>query len=169
MIVFRRFLPLLLLLGACETGPKSSGLVDAEPELVRAEIDQATSAQNNRFALTGLASSLLPGGTCGMVLWTLDANRPVPVLRYVAGKAGEFRINGVPHELIQVDSSGQSEFGVSSDQRYAAGKDITVNVEIVFGQGFDGGTYIERGVIRVDKPDLGTLVTPVAGLAGCRS
>jgi len=169
MKAFQRFLPLLLLLGACETGSKPKGLVAAEPDLVRAEIDQAVAAQSDRFALTALPSSLLPGGTCGMVLWTLDANKPVPVLRYVAGKAGEFRINGVPHELIQVDSSGQAEFGVFSDQRYAAGKDISVNVDIVFGQGFDGGTYIERGVIRVDKPDLGTLVTPVAGLAGCRS
>ncbi len=140
---------------------------DAQP--VRAQLPDATLNLPKAPNLTAIADPNLPRGDCGMVLWTLDVNRPIPVLRYVTGRNGDFNIDNVPHELVRLSVGGDSAFGIFPVQTFAAGTDIRVEVELQFGQGFDGGTYLERGVVTVNKPDAPSLVLPVAGLAGCRA
>ncbi len=155
-------------LTACaHTQPFVKDAIPATP--IPAKLPESSLTQSSALKLTGLPDSNLPRGSCGMVLWTLDARRPVPILRYVAGESGEFRLSGVPYELLRLNVGGDSAFGIFPVQSFAAGTDIRVDVELQFGQGFDGGTYLERGVISVAKPDFPTLITPVAGIAGCRS
>ncbi len=158
----------LVSLGACTTSsPSNDQIIEAQP--IRAQLpDDIDDGSNNRF-LTSINRSTLPKGTCGMVLWTLDANRPIPVLQYSQAENGELRLNNIPYELIRIDAQGDGAFGIFKNQTFAAGADIRVHVDLSFGQGFDGGTYLERGVIKVEQPDNLTLITPVAGIAGCRS
>lgn len=157
----------LNLLFACATDKIDSASTQNQP--VRAEVPLSLRPDASTISLTALSDGNLPRGKCGMVLWTLDASRPVPVLRYVAGNVGEVHLNNTPYELIRVNVGGNAVFGVFPVQSFAAGKDITVAVEVQFGQGFDGGTYLERGTISIEKPDSPTLITPVAGIAGCRA
>lgn len=167
-----RYLLWLISLGgiaACSTtGQKAQ---QAEPlETIRAELptDSANNGDDAVF-LTNLGVSNLPNGKCGMVLWTIDESRPIPVLRYVAGETGVVRFNQQPYELIRLTLDGQGAYGVFQEQSFAAGQDIRISVSIEFGQAFDGGTFLDRGIIRVERPDTATLVTPIAGLAGCRA
>ncbi|MEL6111532.1 MAG: hypothetical protein AAFR20_01895 [Pseudomonadota bacterium] len=155
-------------LGACASGsdvPK--GAVPATP--VPAQVSKFEKKNPDAVFLTDIGVARLPDRKCGMVLWTLDANQPVPVLRYVSGSSGLVSFNRVPFELVRIDVEGNGNFGVFERQRFAAGTDISVTVDVEFGQGFDGGNYLKRGLITVEQPDKPILVTPVAGLAGCRS
>jgi len=165
---FSLFATAIVSLTACTTfGEKQSKITGVET--VPAQVSSSAIKGSSTVALTSLADSSLPRGACGMVLWTLDANRPIPVLRYVAGDTGEFRLNRIPYELIRVNVGGNASFGIFPIQSFAAGANIEVSVELQFGQGFDGGTYLERGVISIEQPDSPTLVTPIAGIAGCRA
>jgi len=156
------------LVSACSTGlSDQKNIVPASP--VPAEMAGRDPEKPKEFFLTDIGVATLPNNKCGMVLWTLDANRPVPVLRYVSGNNGVISFNRIPFELVRINVSGSGNFGVFETQEFAAGADISVSVDVDFGQGFDGGTYLKRGVIRVERPDEPILLTPVAGLAGCRT
>lgn len=119
--------------------------------------------------LGGLADASLPAGACGMVLWTLDAQRPVPVFRFVAGKEGELVVNGAAVSVKRVRADGASSYGVYEEQSFLADDGLRVEVGVRFSLGFDGGSYLERGLIRVESSDGWSTVAPSAGLAGCRS
>jgi len=157
------------LAGCTATTSISQQSPSSTPELVRAKVPENNFTKTNMLVLTGLTDSSLPRGKCGMVLWTLDENRPVPVLRYVAENNGEFRLNQIPYELIRVEVGGNSAYGVFPQQVFAAGSDIRVSVNVRFGQGFEGGAYLDGGILKIEKPGQSTLVTPVAGIAGCRA
>lgn len=158
----------MALLGACTSNGAGGEDSVSAPAVVPAIIPPGVFTGSDTIMLTSLGESNLPHGSCGMVLWTLDANRPVPVLRYVVGDKGEFHLNRVPHELIRTNVGGNDLFGIFPRQSFVAGNDIKIGVELQFGQGFDGGTYLKRGVIILERPEGPTLVTPVAGIAGCR-
>jgi hypothetical protein len=119
--------------------------------------------------LGGLADASLPAGACGMVLWTLDAQRPVPVFRFVAGRTAELVVNGAAVSLQRVEADGASSYGVFEDQTFLADNGLRVDVGVRFSLGFDGGSYLERGLIKVESVDGWRTVVPSAGLAGCRS
>lgn len=119
--------------------------------------------------LSGLADASLPAGACGMVLWTLDAQRPVPVFRFVAGKGGELVVNGAAVSLKRVKADGANSYGVYEEQSFLADDGMRVEVGVRFSLGFDGGSYLERGLIKVESSDGWSTVAPSAGLAGCRS
>ncbi|MEX0645201.1 MAG: hypothetical protein WD076_07820 [Parvularculaceae bacterium] len=116
-----------------------------------------------------LKASNVPAGQCGMILWSLDENRPAPVFRYIAGKPAEVVIGGALVELVGTEVSGSMAFGVYEHQKFTAPSGITVAVDVRFSLGFDGGVYLERGLIVVESPDGWRTVAPSAGLAGCRS
>ncbi|MEL6790309.1 MAG: hypothetical protein AAFO78_07015 [Pseudomonadota bacterium] len=157
-----------LTLGACaSTSDVPKDAVPATP--IPAQVPKFENQNPDAVFLTDIGVARLPDRKCGMILWTLDANQPVPVLRYVSGSGGLVSFNRVPFELVRVDAIGNGNFGVFERQRFAAGTNISVTVEVEFGQGFDGGVYLKRGLITVEQPEKPTLVTPVAGLAGCRS
>ena len=121
------------------------------------------------LALGALAEPGLPKGECGMVLWTLEESRPAPILRYIAGKSADIVIGRAPAVLTLVEASGRSEFGVSEHQVFTTADRRRVKVDVAFGVGFDGGTYLERGLVTVETPDGWSNVAPSAGLAGCRA
>ncbi|MBI1365978.1 MAG: hypothetical protein GC153_08490 [Alphaproteobacteria bacterium] len=122
-----------------------------------------------KFALGPIAESNVPKGECGMVLWTLDDSQPMPILRYLSGKGGEISVGGVPVVLTIAETSGASAFGVSEHQVFSTTVGLKVTVDMHFSTGFDGGSYLQQGIVRVEAPDGWRIIAPSAGVAGCRA
>lgn len=120
-------------------------------------------------ALGALAQSAIPKGECGMVLWTLDENRPAPIFRYLSGKTADIVLDGAPFKLTRIKTAGAGGFGVFESQNFTGDNGISVSVETRFSLGFDGGSYLERGIVTVQTANGWRTVAPAAGLAGCRS
>lgn len=119
--------------------------------------------------VTALPDASLPKGSCGMILWTLDNERPAPVFRYVSSKTADAVINGAPVELRPVSASGVAAFGVSEAQAFVSDTGLRADVAFRFSLGFDGGSYIERGLVSITSEDGWKTVIPTAGIAGCRA
>lgn len=132
------------------------------------QADLAEALNRDTLLLTALPDSALPKGKCGMILWTLESERPSPVLRYVAGEKAEIAINGAPAALTLEDVSGASGFGVFESQTFTNEAGLSAAVTFRFGLGFDGGSYLERGLISVEADNGWRIVAPAAGIAGCR-
>lgn len=128
-----------------------------------------TDNDDGSFALTRLNEAALPPGKCGMILWTLDANAPTRILRYVSGETAQVAVNGAPVTLSLAETAGGSNFGVFERQVFVGGSGYDANVEVHFGLGFDGGVYLERGLVTVRSVSGWEIVAPAAGIAGCRS
>lgn len=126
-------------------------------------------APDEGIVLGALPASALPKGECGMMLWTLDEKRPAPVFRYVSGKTAEILVEGAIVSLTRVEAAGESAYGIAEEQKFVAENGISASVVVRFSLGFDGGSYLERGLITIDTPEGWRTVTPSAGLAGCRS
>lgn len=124
--------------------------------------------EGDALLLTGLAESALPRGKCGMILWVLNSDRPTPVLRYVVGEKAEIAVNGAPTALTLQESSGAGGFGVFEKQTFTSEQGLNADVTFRFGLGFDGGSYLERGLISLESENGWRLVAPAAGIAGCR-
>jgi hypothetical protein len=115
-----------------------------------------------------LPDAALPKGDCGMILWTLDVERPLPVFRAISQKGAEIVLDGQLQELQLADAGGGSGFGVFEEQTFSA-EGLSVSVRVRFGLGFDGGAYLERGLVSIEKADGWKTVIPAAGIAGCRA
>lgn len=160
---YRDFILLgVILLGGCTS-------LTGKPATVKANAQAAVEPNGSDVLLGALENARIPKGSCGMVLWTLDADRPIPVLRFIAGGQAEVAIDGALLTLTLSEASGGSGFGIYEDLKFRAEDDIVVAVAIRFGQGFDGGTYLQQGLITVEKQGGWKSVTPAAGIAGCRS
>ena len=127
-----------------------------------------TTNDDGSFLLTSLGDSALPKGKCGMILWTLDANQPTPILRYISGETATIAVNGAPVVLSLAETAGGGSFGVFERQVFVGGAGYDATVEVDFGLGFDGGTYLERGLITVKSENGWRISAPAAGIAGCR-
>ena len=103
-----------------------------------------------------------------MILWTLDVERPIPIFRAVSEKGAEVNVDGAVRKLTLEEFGGGSGFGVFETQTFV-GAGLTVTVRVRFGLGFEGGSYLERGLISIEKPDGWKAVIPAAGIAGCRA
>ena len=138
--------------------------------LVAGDDKAAISAQEASSApvVGSLPEASIPMGACGMILWTLDQARPSAIFRQVAGKGAEINLDGAVASLDLVQADGRSESAVFDQQRFSAGE-ITVEVRVNFSQGFDGGSYVERGLVSIEKPDGWRTVIPAAGIVGCRA
>jgi hypothetical protein len=121
------------------------------------------------IVLGAIADASLPKGECGMVLWTLEQDRPAPIFRYLSGKTAEVVVNGAPMELMRMETNGASAFGVSERQTFSSADGLEAMVNVRFSLGFDGGSYLERGLVTVTSKDGWRTVAPSAGLAGCRA
>ncbi len=147
-------------LAACETtggSQQSTGAIAQQP-------------LEEGYILTRIADSTLPAGECGMILWTLEDDRPEPIFRYVAGKTGDMSLNGAPATLTRLQSEGSRGFGISEAQVFTdETQQLQVIVTAKIGLGFDGGAYLERGLITIENEEGWRTVTPTAGIAGCRS
>ncbi len=124
---------------------------------------------DNPLLLTALPDSALPEGKCGMILWTLESDKPMAILRYVVGEGGEIAINGALSKIKLEDASGVSAFGVFERQTFVGETELIAAVTFQFGLGFDGGSYLERGLITVEAANGWRLAAPTAGIAGCRN
>ena len=145
----------------------------AAPAQTRAaDTDQNGQEEGVRFG--ALQQAALPEGSCGMLLWTLDGRTPQAVFRYVSGDKAEAVLNGAPVRLSLASSSGAARYGVAERLVFSASPDgpfagAELSVDARFGLGFDGGHYLESGLLAVSTPDGWRTVAPVAGLAGCRA
>ena len=113
-------------------------------------------------------NAAIPAGKCGMILWTLHDRHPRPVFVYILGEGARAVVNGEVVELPLVEASGVSRYGVAERQNFASENGFDASVRVAFGLGFDGGQYLERGVITLETADGWRAVTPTAGLVGCR-
>ena len=157
---------LIIALGGCETliGGNSAS-VAPESEAQQAPLTLAESDQ----ALGPLQQASLPEKSCGMILWTLEAQRPSAIFRFIVGDQGEIVLGGRTVLLTRIEQSGASGFGVFENQQFKNDDGVEVEIASRFGLGFDGGAYIERGLIKVRDASGWSIVAPAAGIAGCRS
>lgn len=166
MNALRMTIPALIAaLGACETlsdGANPTGVSVTEPA-------ESVAPGEDGYALGALANARIPDKSCGMILWTLEAQRPSAVFRYVAGENAEIVLGKRIVVLARADYSGASGFGVFENQAFQSEDGVEVEIESRFGMGFDGGAYIERGLIKVRDSSGWSIVAPAAGIAGCRS
>ena len=120
-----------------------------------------------------LTTDNLEPGTCGMLLWALEGTKPQLVFRHTDNGAAQMMIGGEPVRLELIDSGGEQRYGIAARQVFVlaqnAAEATEVRVNAVFGIPFDGGTYVEKGLITLRNSDGWERVTPVAGLAGCRA
>ncbi len=158
----------LVLASACSTlglskndQHRAAAPEQSEETLIAASADGQT--------LGALTETQLPDRSCGMILWTLDANRPSPVFRYVSGKEAEIVINDMPIAFTRVGGRGDSGFGIYQYQEFESETGLRLEVSSQFGAEFDGGSYLEQGLVKVHAPDGWSIVAPAAGIAGCRS
>ena len=115
-----------------------------------------------------LPQAFIPSEACGMLLWTVSAQRPIPVFRFVSGETAEIQLGGQIVPLTLMNVSGDSGFGVFEDQVFQSPDGLVVEVSAEFGVGFAGGAYLESGLIRMSDAAGWSAVTPAAGIAGCR-
>lgn len=129
-----------------------------------------TTAGEGGVVLGSLGAATLPGGQCGMLLWTTDGAdaSPVFIFRYVAGGAAQVVVNGKPTELARVETEGATGFGVAERQKFTSGAGLTVEVSLKFGTAFEGGTWLQNGYVAAETADGWRTVAPAAGIAGCR-
>ena len=126
-----------------------------------------TGADEN-FIVTAIEDSALPKGSCGMVLWTLDAEQPTPVFRAIIEKGAEISIDGAPVKMALTKVDGSANYGVFELQTFE-GEGLSAHIKVRFGQGFDGGSYVEHGIMTIEREDGWRTVVPAAGIAGCRA
>lgn len=161
-------LPILSVVAACASNPDAATQT-AAPAAPAAKYQ----VKNDAPRIAELRNKNLEPGQCGMLLWTLEKGEPIMVFRNVAGRQAEMIIDGAPARLDLVEEEGERRYGVSSEQAYTleAGTpgETRVKVSARFGTPFEGGVYVEQGVITLRNFFGWERVTPVAGLAGCRA
>lgn len=153
----------LMMIGACASGAGKARSSDAP-----ATVDLASSESGVK-GLQPIGDAQLPAKECGMMLWTLEGNRPAAVFQYVAGKNARINIAGKPVELTRTKFDGASGFGVFERQVFTSSDGVKVEVSSRFGLSFNGGAYLEQGLIKVSDQAGWSLVSPTAGIAGCRN
>lgn len=111
----------------------------------------------------------LPAGRCGLLLWTVSSGKPALIFRHITGDDATMIVDGKETSLTQVSASGERRQGIAQSQGYLAGlSGLSVEIDTQFGTSFPGGTYVDRGTIRLRNKEGWERVTPVAGIAGCR-
>ncbi|MCK5748940.1 MAG: hypothetical protein KAH44_22185 [Oricola sp.] len=148
------------LLGACA----SAGAPKAESA---ASLDLA-SAGVAAQGLRPIGDAQIPSGECGMVLWTLEGARPAAVFRFISGKQAQANVAGQPVRLVLTEFNGASGYGVFERQRFENESGVVIEVNARFGLEFKDGAYLEQGVIKVSDSAGWSMVSPAAGIAGCR-
>lgn len=161
-------LSVMVLAGCATTTPKTGSQTKASDQRVAGPLSLADDdVVTNGFG--ALADASLPAKECGMVLWTLEGSRPAAVFRYVTGKDAMINLGGADVTLERIDYNGASGYGVYERQQFQSADGIVVEVSAKFGLGFSGGSYLEQGVVKVTDSGGWSMVSPTAGIAGCRN
>lgn len=162
------FLLPVIFAAACASGP-DGGTRDSASAPAPAKYQVKDDAPK----IAELRNKNLEPGQCGMLLWTLNKGEPVMVFRNVDGRRAEMVIDGTPARLDLVEEKGERRYGISTEQTYTMEAETPgetrVKVTASFGTPFEGGVYVEQGVITLRNFFGWERVTPVAGLAGCRA
>ena len=155
---------------ACSTMPfgETTSAADDDVSVASADPTLIDSLDGGERVLTPLASAQIPEDSCGMVLWTLDGQRPTPIFRFVIDEGAAVSLSNAPVALQRVDYSGAGDFGVFEKQSFRSDAGLIVNIEASFGLDFEGGAYLERGLVKLSDSSGWSLVAPAAGIAGCR-
>ena len=157
-----------LALAGCET---TEGAAPATRSVLPSSAaGQKAPPANNGEALqfTSIGPSALPAESCGMILWTLEGDRPSAIMRYVVGETAQVGLNGAVLDFPLGESSGVSRYGVSEWLAFINERGMRMDVRVNFGLGFDGGVYLEKGLITIEDAAGWRSVAPAAGIAGCR-
>jgi len=157
-MILRIFLAAAVLLSGCASNSAMKGGSGVA----------AASVAGGDIIIDALPDPSLAKGDCGMILWTLDENQPAAVLRVASGKGAEMSVNGSVVKFAITQTSGAAGFGVFEEQSFAA-EGLTATVKVRFGLGFDGGSYLERGLVTIESASGWRTVIPAAGVAGCRT
>jgi len=169
-MIMRTLLALLFVLAAgCETLDGSARTSSAEKSPDPGQQTATMFSSDDVQTLSALYDSKLPEKSCGMILWTLDAQRPSPVFRYIVGEQANIVVGGTDIRLMRTRATGESVFGIFQNQEFESVDGVRMEVTSRLGSGFDGGVYLERGLVKVYAPDGWSIVAPAAGIAGCRS
>ena len=152
--------------GACST---TSDVADrGEPARVAGTGQVFTPGDGEALLFDAHPDAAIPPGKCGLVLWTLDDREPRPVFRHLVGDDADAMLDGARASFALVDAKGASRFGVSEHQVFEDQDGLQAVVRVSFGLGFEGGIYVQEGIITMLAPDGWRTVTPAAGLIGCR-
>ncbi len=158
-------LALLLFASGCATAGKS----DVATVKEGSPTTSVTGNSGQGLSFGTLEDAALPAKKCGMVLWTLEGSRPAAIFRYIAGEQAEMNISGAPVKFERVDHSGVSGFGVHEQQLFRSDTGLEIQVSARFGLEFNGGAYLERGLLKISDREGWSMVAPSAGIAGCRN
>ena len=120
------------------------------------------------LGLSQLPDARIPSGECGMILWTLDGSRPSAVFQYVSEKSAQVNLAGEPVTLQRTQYYGASGYGVFERQHFESQNGLKVEISTRFGLEFSEGAYLEQGLIKLSDSTGWSMVTPAAGIAGCR-
>lgn len=178
----RRVSPILRAIAILSIIAGATACSTSKSEAVRAQqIADGSGARNKQdppasepigsggVVLGTLANATLPTDACGMLIWMLEGATPTPVLRYVSGDAAQVAVAGEILELARIENSGDSKFGVYEKQRFTSGVGLTVDISVEFGTPFEGGAWLQNGLVAIESADGWRSVAPVAGVAGCRA
>lgn len=156
----------LVACASTQDGSTGAGTDEASPEAryqVKQDAPQITELKNRNLA----------PGQCGMLLWTASGGSPILVFRNLDGQSAEMIIDGETTRMDLVEASGAKRYGVSTNQLFTIEPgtpgETRVSVEASFGIPFEGGNYVEEGIITLRNFFGWERVTPVAGLVGCRA
>jgi len=148
----------------CAAGPASRATKASQPS------SAAPTTTEDGYVLTRITDPALPKGKCGMILWTLEQERPAPIFKFLADEGAALAINNEPLQAARTSALGAVAFGVSEQQDFVDENGaIKINVNVRFGLGFDGGAYLQSGLVSIETLDGWRFVTPAAGIAGCRA
>lgn len=159
----------MALLTACETAGGGAGgpaKKAASSDKGQAPAERTLSAQDLQF--TSIGPNALPAESCGMILWTLEGDRPSAIMRYVVGEGAIVGVNNALLSFPLGERSGASQFGVNEWLAFVNERGMRMDIRVTFGLGFDGGVYLENGLITLEDAGGWRSVAPVAGIAGCR-
>ncbi len=159
---------LLVGLSACQTTLPTFERQKAKAEPVEAKPVSSTEAPD----IQPISMSNLPEGECGMLLWAREADQPVLVFRSLQSGSASMVIEGEDVELTRLSATGESRYGMNERTIYQAALTegtVEVTLNATFGVPFEGGAYVEQGLMTLTNQQGWERVTPVAGLVGCRA
>ena len=66
-------------------------------------------------------------------------------------------------------ASGANAYGVFENAAFQSENGVIMKITFKFGLGFDGGNYLQDGLLTIEDLSGWRTVAPVAGIAGCRA
>ena len=119
-------------------------------------------------ALLGpIGTQELPRQGCAAYLWSLSEPRVLVAMAEPARL--RLQLDGKPLDLARTGMEGAATLGLAATTRYAAGPvSATVALTIVERPDVAGGALVPESTLTVERAGQDAVVTPVAGLVGCR-